>query len=83
MLTRLNADVAHLSEVESCTVLDLLLEIMPANHGYRFYMLSGRDSATGNAYSRLTSQAKTRRCLPVSTRNTPCGGQIGDSSIHC
>ena len=82
MLTRLDADVVHLSEVESCTVLDLLLEIMPTNHGYRSYMLSGRDSATGNTRDALTGQVKIQHCSRVSTQNALCGARIGDCSIH-
>lgn len=47
ILARLDADIIHLDEVESCSTLELLLQLLPPKHGYRAYLSPGKDTATG------------------------------------
>lgn len=48
VITELDADIYNLNEVEDCEVLHDLLELLPKNHGYRFYLVNGEDVSTGN-----------------------------------
>ena len=54
LITKLDADLVHLNEVEDCRVLDLLLELLPHGHGYAAYMIPGTDTMTGQNVALLT-----------------------------
>jgi endonuclease/exonuclease/phosphatase family metal-dependent hydrolase len=54
VITALDADIYNLNEVENCSVLDDLLSFLPEDHGYRFYLVNGEDSATGQNPAILT-----------------------------
>ncbi|KXS10562.1 DNase I-like protein [Gonapodya prolifera JEL478] len=48
-----DADIVHLSEVESCDALERLVALLPGM-GYRYYLVQGRDVATGQNVGLLT-----------------------------
>lgn len=54
LLVKIDADIVHLSEVEDCRVLRALLEAMPKDHGYRPYLIHGKDHMTGQNVGLLT-----------------------------
>ena len=60
ILARLDADIIHLDEVESCSTLQLLLELLPSEHGYKAYLSPGKDTATGKEKFILILQDKIR-----------------------
>lgn len=61
ILARLDADIIHLDEVESCSTLELLLELLPSDHGYKAYLSPGKDTATGKEHPFTPSfQDRTR-----------------------
>ncbi len=54
VLIDLDADIINLNEVEDCAILDELLARFPKDHGYRYYMVQGQDTATGQNPAILT-----------------------------
>jgi exonuclease III len=54
MLAKIDADIVHLSEVEDCRVLSTLLKLIPGDHGYKPYIITGKDHATGQNVALLT-----------------------------
>lgn len=47
VIVKLDADIYNLNEVEDCQILQDLLSLLPAGHGYACYMVKGEDAATG------------------------------------
>jgi endonuclease/exonuclease/phosphatase family metal-dependent hydrolase len=54
LLSKIDADVIHLSEVEDCRVLRNLLAHIPGEHGYNPYVILGKDHSTGQSVALLT-----------------------------
>ncbi|PJF17746.1 hypothetical protein PSACC_02448 [Paramicrosporidium saccamoebae] len=54
MIAKIDADIVHLSEVEDCRVLETLIQLIPGDHGYRPYLVTGKDHATGQNVAMLT-----------------------------
>lgn len=54
MLASLDADIIHLDEVEDCRVLHALISLLPLDHGYKPYLVAGRDHITGQNVGLLT-----------------------------
>lgn len=49
IITILDADIINLNEIEDCRVLHELLNYLPKNHGYKYYMVPGKDTNTGQS----------------------------------
>ena len=54
LITKLDADIVHLNEVEDCRVLEAILRLLPPGHGYAAYMTPGTDTMTGQNVALLT-----------------------------
>ncbi|KAJ3314116.1 hypothetical protein HDU93_004789, partial [Gonapodya sp. JEL0774] len=73
-----NADVVHLSEVESCDALERLVALLP-DMGYRHYLVEGTDSYTGQNVGLLTRVDpvrvldRTEEKLPFPLPDSHCG----------
>lgn len=86
VVAELDADIVNLNEVEDCNVLHDLLELLPFNHGYKFYMVQGEDGATGQNPAILTRidpdmnliHSNTRLDFPV--EGTKCSANIFGST---
>lgn len=78
----LNADIVNLIEVEGCDVLDVLLNYIGDEYGYKRYLIEGTDTYTGQNVALLTridpitdlERTDDRVFYPVS--NTTCTGPI-------
>lgn len=53
-ITKIDADIINLAEVEDCRVLRVLCDVLPDGHGYQPYLLSSSDHATGQSTGLLT-----------------------------
>ena len=84
LLTKLDADIVHLNEVENCRVLRVLMDLLPLNHGYRAYLVPGTDSITGQNVGLLTridpssnlKRTEERKAYPI------IGSKCGTKSSH-
>ena len=73
LLLKINADIVHLNEVEDCRVLHVLMDLLPAGHGYRAYLVAGTDTMTGQNVGILTridpsydlKRSESRKPYPV------------------
>jgi endonuclease/exonuclease/phosphatase family metal-dependent hydrolase len=54
ILAKIDADIVHLSEVEDCRVLEMLIQLIPGDHRYRPYLVTGKDHSTGQNVAMLT-----------------------------
>ncbi len=54
LISKLDADIVHLNEVEDCRVLEAILLLLPEGHGYAAYMTPGTDTMTGQNVALLT-----------------------------
>lgn len=54
ILKEIDADIIHLTEVEDCRVLMNLLMKIPGDHGYKPYLITGKDHSTGQNVGLLT-----------------------------
>lgn len=81
LLTRIDPDIVHLNEVEDCRVLRVIMDLLPKNHGYRAYLISGTDSMTGQNVGILTridpisdlQRTEIRKTYPIS--GSTCGSK--------
>lgn len=52
--TLLEADIIHLTEVEDCRMLEMLVERLPAGHGYKAYLVPSPPGGFGQNVGMLT-----------------------------
>lgn len=77
-LSYIDADTVHLCEVQSCTQLNQLIEMLPRSD-YRAYLIKGTDSYTGQNVGLLTridpirplERTETRVSFPI--QDSKCG----------
>lgn len=87
LLASLDADIIHLDEVEDCRALHVLLSFFPLNHGYKPYVVAGRDHITGQNVALLTridpvsnmvrTEKRASYPIPESTCRKRRSGTIG------
>jgi len=81
-LQKVNADIVNLIEVEGCEVLQTLVDYIGEEYGYKYYLIPGTDTYTGQNVALLTridpiidlERTDNRVVYPVS--NTTCTGPI-------
>jgi len=85
-LTSINADTVHLCEVQSCTQLEQLIELLP-DSDYRAYLIQGTDSYTGQNVGLLTrvdpikQLERTEERVSYPVQDSKCG-YVGDSGTE-
>jgi len=84
-LSRLNADIISLEEVQDCTALKTLISYMPEDSGYVPYLVKGTDTSTGQNVGLLTRIDPSMDLTRTEDRaNYPIKGSAcyGNSSVQ-